>query len=149
MIVNFSLPIYYTQVYAKPKTTTRKLKSGKIKTTIKTEHTFMVAMNWYRNVNPFTEHKVKEHYHKIILKHLEALKGKKSTRYTIRYKLFHKSKICDAMNVISIIDKYLCDALQEGEIVVDDNVQHYKYGSWIVGGLDKLNPRMEIELELM
>lgn len=143
MALKIELPIYYTLEYKRPKTVKRKTKKGFVTKQI-TERTFLVGMNWYRNADKFVEHKVKEHYHKIILDALEGLNGTWEGKYSVEHKLFYKNKLCDAMNIIAVIDKYFNDAIQEKGLIVDDNVQFYTEGNWSVDGQDKENPRLEI-----
>jgi hypothetical protein len=50
------------------------------------------------------------------------------------------------MNVVSLTSKFTNDALQIYGSVVNDNVQYCIKESAIVGGQDKVNPRVEITI---
>lgn len=107
----------------------------------------LVGMNKFRNYHFYKKNEIKKHYHKLIE---TALKDKNYIgleQYKVHYKLHYKTASCDAMNIISMIDKFLNDALQEIKLISNDNVGYYKKGSWEVAGVDKLNPRIEIEIE--
>ena len=53
----------------------------------------------------------------------------------------------DKTVLVSMIDKFLNDALKENGIIADDNVKIYKRITGEVAGQDKQNPRVEIEVE--
>lgn len=113
----------------------------------KKNKTVLVSMNKYRNYPYFTQNRLKRDYHSLISFSLlegkyEPLKG----GYEIRYKLYYKNSNCDMANVISMIDKFLNDALKENKIITDDNVKIYKKITGEVAGQDKQNPRVEIEI---
>ncbi len=143
--IKLTLPIYYTYKYARPKTIKRKLK-GKTITKQITERTFLVGMNWFRNENPFTIDKVKVHYHRLVSEQLQGLGLKIPNKYTTEYKVFYKSKVCDATNIIPVLEKFSLDALQDLGVTKEDNVE-YHIGSdgWTVE-FDKENPRIEITI---
>jgi hypothetical protein len=48
---------------------------------------------------------------------------------------------------VSVIDKFLNDALQDCGVVVNDNIKFYKHMIATVKEVDKLNPRIEIIVE--
>ena len=123
------LPIYYTFKYKTKK-----------------DKTVLVGINWYRNTHFQLETKVKKYYQALVRSKL-SVKTEQFEQYKIHYKLFYKSKVCDASNIIPIIDKYLNDTIQEMGLLINDNVNYYKQSSWEVVGQDKENPRVEIELE--
>ena len=112
----------------------------------KKDKNIMVALNWYRNVNHFLNNDVKKHYHKLVIDEIASCKFKKMQLYKINYKLYYSDKRTDLMNVVSVIDKYFQDALQKLELTDDDNVEHCQEISCRVAGLDKKNPRVEIEV---
>ena len=114
----------------------------------KKDKTVLVSMNKYRNYPYFTQNRLKRDYHSLIKSFVlkqkfEPLRGE----YEIRYKLYYKNSKCDMANIISMIDKFLNDALKENGIIADDNVKIYKKITGEVAGQDKRNPRVEIEIE--
>lgn len=108
--------------------------------------TVLISMNWYRNAHFQTESKVKKYYHQLVfalLKKGNKLKGK----IKVHYKLYYKNSRSDLMNVVSVVDKYLLDALQEAKIIENDNVLTYQECHIEVAGQDKINPRLVVILE--
>ena len=126
--MRITLPIYYTHKYKTKK-----------------DKTEMVGMNGYRNNHYQINNKIKKHYHKLVKEQLEGIAGIES-KYRIRYKLYPKNKRSDMMNVISVIDKFLNDALQELAVVDNDNVENYIKCSCEVARIDRENPRIECEI---
>ena len=104
-------------------------------------------MNWYQRANGFQINEVKKAYHELIRLKLLSNKEKIKGSYQVRYKYFYKNDNSDLKNVTSVIDKFFNDALQELGIVKNDNVKYFKESIDRVGGMDKKNPRVEIEVE--
>lgn len=109
--------------------------------------TFLMSMNWYRNSHYQTECKIKHKYHDLVKRRLKGVKTKMTGFVKVSYNLYYKNSQSDLMNVISIIDKYLMDALQELELIENDNVKTYVECIIKVAGEDKTNPRVEIIVE--
>lgn len=106
--------------------------------------TVMVALNWYRNVHYLTNDRVKKFYAGVITDYIEGepiLEGE----IHVHYKIYWKRKGTDGGNVRSVIEKYVLDAIQElnlitndnAEIVVTDSAEYHQ---------DKKFPRAEITL---
>ena len=105
--------------------------------------TVLIGLNWYRNAHYHELNKIKNLYtREIFLK----LRGDKTVfeRYCVEYNLYYKNISCDLMNVVSVIDKFFQDALQDLKIVSNDNVKHCCNVSSRVIEQDKINPRIEI-----
>ena len=121
-----TLPVYYTH----------KVK-GKDKT-------ILVGLNVYERMHHHPLDKMKKHYYALIAKNLNKIliRGKIKTEYTYYY----KNKQSDAPNVVACIDKMFMDALQLNGVIKEDNVQNYIGSTWVVGGADKLNPRIEVKV---
>ena len=64
----------------------------------------------------------------------------------VSYTLYPSNSNCDLMNVVSVIDKFLNDALQDCGVVVNDNIKFYKGMTATVKEIDKDNPRIEIKI---
>ncbi|MHA1447945.1 MAG: hypothetical protein ACTSP4_00795 [Candidatus Hodarchaeales archaeon] len=63
------------------------------------------------------------------------------------YTLYKKDKrVVDISNVLCIHDKFFCDALVEYNKLEDDNFNFLKKITYLYGGIDKENPRVEIEI---
>ena len=60
--------------------------------------------------------------------------------------MYYKNPNCDGANIISLIEKFTLDALQENGVIVNDTVKNHKGTMWEVIGQDKENPRCEIKI---
>lgn len=124
------LPIYYTKHFKTKK-----------------DKTFLVGLNWYRNAHYFIQNEVKKYYHELVSLALRDFVVDTLTSYRVKYRLYYKNPSSDLMNVVSIIDKFLNDAIQDLGLVKNDNVKFYKKCFIEVVKQDKDNPRVEIEIE--
>jgi hypothetical protein len=122
-MVRLSLPIYYT--YG--------------------NNTVLYSINWNRNAHHHEINKAKVYFETLVsdkLKELEPIQGK----FRVRYTYWYKNKLSDGSNVVCQIEKAFLDAIQKIGLVENDNVMFHCGSCWRVGGLDKENPRMDIEL---
>ena len=53
----------------------------------------------------------------------------------------------DIANVCSVVDKFFCDAMVEAGKLPDDNAKVIDQVVYKYGGIDKGNPRVEIQVE--
>ena len=128
-MIILELPIYYT-----------------FERKTKKDNKILVGMNWYRNAHYRNSNLVKQHYHKLI--HSKVTQSQKlKDKYMVSYMLYPSNANCDLMNVVSVIDKFLNDALQDSGIVVNDNIKFYKHMIATIKEIDKINPRIEIIIE--
>ena len=102
--------------------------------------------NWYRTAHHFTSNQVKQ----IFKDHIEAmdLSPLPKGQYRFSYVLF-PARTVDVMNPCAVIDKFVCDALAELGIIQDDNMKILPEFSFRFGGIDKNNPRCELEITPM
>ena len=141
------LPIYYTKEYKRGKTMKRKNKEGKVITKVVYEHTFLVGMNWYRNVDPYTNNEVKTWYDEEITKQLGVNPDlTKPFQYTLNLKLYYSNPSCDGSNIFSLMEKYTLDSLQKLGWVKQDNVKFHTGTTTEVVGKDSDNPRVVAEI---
>lgn len=120
------LPIYYT-----------------IERKTKKNTTHLVGLNWIRNIHHHLKNNIKQEYHELVA---QATKGQEPIigKFCTRYVYYYKSKVSDATNVISQVEKFALDGLIEAEMVEEDNVLfHCRSGGWHVEE-DKENPRLKI-----
>lgn len=126
--ITIVLPVYYTEKYKTKK-----------------DKTFLVGMNWYRNAHFILNNKVKHSYHEIIKKKVNNIKFK---RIILTYRVYIKRKGTDGHNIRSIIEKFLLDGLVESKAIKNDSTPDFvledKGTKYFI---DKLNPRMEIDIE--
>lgn len=102
----------------------------------------LVSLNWYRNAHYGIKDKVKKEYHEIVFEQLRGAKQPFQKRIRVKYRLFYKRGDCDLMNVVSVLDKFLLDALVKAGMIKDDNVNKYISCHAEVGGKDSENPRL-------
>lgn len=124
--------------------TQRQLKDGSL---TKPTKRFWLSLNNYRNWHYQSSDNCKKKFKEAIkpdimnLPNLSALWGAVRMDYTY----FPKTKaLSDVGNFVSVVDKFFCDALVECGKLKDDNYIHVPGYSGEFGGVDKLNPRMEV-----
>lgn len=107
---------------------------------------FTLNLNTYRNSQAFVLNKVKQLYTDIMLKELEPLPvfNKIRLTYTVYTGSSHKS---DVMNWASVVDKFFQDTMVKAGKLIDDNYQYVPEVISRFGGIDKVNPRVEILIE--
>ena len=105
---------------------------------------FILNLNNYRNAHHFTLNKAKTIYHQLVK---EQLIGQERFHWLqLHYKIYRKDKRkYDGNNVVCIVDKFLMDALVEYKVISDDDINHVGYYTWEHCGVDKDNPRVEVE----
>lgn len=123
------LPIYYTQEF--------KTKPNK---------TSLVGMNLYRNAHHFLQNNMKKHFQDLVIEQLPSV-VEVIQQFTVTYKLYYKSPVCDASNIVALIEKFYLDAIKEHGLIIDDNVNYHISSSWQVVAQDKTNPRIEVTIK--
>jgi Holliday junction resolvase RusA-like endonuclease len=103
-------------------------------------------MNAYGNTNTFTNNEVKKAYLEAIR---EQVEGKViQTPVEITYRVYKQSKRrLDKMNVVSVVSKYLMDALVDCGCFTDDNDDYIKKEIILPTKYDKNNGRVEINIK--
>jgi len=100
-------------------------------------------LNTYRNLNFIVNNQVKKTYLESLRGQLEGLEIQ--TPVEIEYKVYKASKrLLDKMNVVSIVSKYLLDAITELNCWQDDNDKFVKKETILPTELDRDNPRVEV-----
>lgn len=128
--IRLTLPIYYEFEY--------KTKKNKMA---------LVGMNNYKNWHFLVANKVKQHYHKLVGELVvDNIPDKPWEQFSIEYFLFYKNKRSDGNNIISVIDKYLLDSLQEHGVIVNDTNDNYLESNWRVVEQSKENPRVRVQI---
>lgn len=122
------LPLYYTKKYKTKK-----------------DKTFIVNQNWYRNTNHFLSNEVKKYYHELVDRQKDLVCSPcKSYKLTMR--VYYKNPSSDPSNSIAVLEKFALDGMIASGIIHEDNMMHHFGTSWEVAGIDKENPRVEIEI---
>lgn len=110
--------------------------------------------NWFLNLNNFTQaskntgyrNSLKQKYSVLIkpqIRRLKPITGQVKIIYTV-YR--HDNRTFDIGNVGAIVDKFTSDCLVDCGIIEDDNYTIVKAVEYIWGGVDKDNPRCDVEL---
>ena len=123
------LPIYYIQEF--------KTKANK---------THLVGMNLYRNAHHFLQNAMKKHFQELVLEQLPSVE-QQLKQFTVDYKVYYKSPVCDGSNIVALIEKFYLDAIKTHGLISDDNVNYHVGSTWSVAGQDKENPRIEIAIK--
>jgi Holliday junction resolvase RusA-like endonuclease len=104
-----------------------------------------INLNWYRNAYFHSINKSKILYKEQIQSQLEGLVL--NPPVTITYTYYPPDKrLSDLGNVLTIQSKYFEDALVELGYLEDDNHNIINQIIYRVGTLDKVDPRVEIEI---
>lgn len=107
---------------------------------------FYFGLNIYRNAHYQLNNKTKIAYKEAIKSQIQDLPV--FEKIVLRYTLFPKTKkLCDISNILSIHDKYFCDALIELGKLPDDNYLYLPKVIYRIGNIDSINPRVEIEIK--
>jgi len=126
--IHITLPVYYTQTFK-----------------TKADKTFLVNLNWYRNAHYFIKNSVKQWFNTDIISQLTAQSAQPITgTYELAFVYYYKSVVSDLDNVCAMANKSFNDAAQAYGLVENDNVKFCRKSCYFVGGLDKLNPRVEV-----
>lgn len=125
--MQITLPIYWTQSFK-----------------TKPDKTWLCGMNAYRNWHYHTSSSWKNEFHQLVCDQLDT--NKSFNQFILSIKLYYKN-ICDASNVVPLMEKVVLDTLQEQGILTNDNVNYHLGTCWEVAGCDKANPRCEITLK--
>jgi len=100
-------------------------------------------MNIYRNLNFMVNNQMKVIYHDLMQDQLGNLKLK--TPIDLRFTLYKgQNRKSDRANVLSIVEKFFCDALVEFKCIPDDNDDFIRSTYYETGGVDRSDPRVEI-----
>lgn len=101
-------------------------------------------LNWYRNAHYQINNAAKSQYKLELLPQL-AKARKLQWPVKINYRYFLRQK-CDVSNVHAVVEKYFLDVLVELGKLPDDSIQYVVGASYIAAGIDRKNPRAEIEI---
>ena len=106
---------------------------------------FTLNLNQYRNAHYHVLNKAKVNYKEIIKGKLPDIKLK--TPILIIYTLYPKTRrLTDIGNVCCVHQKFFEDALTEHGLIEDDNYLFINTTVFRFGKVDKLNPRVSIEI---
>ena len=108
--------------------------------------TALVGLNWYRNAHHMLSNKVKAHYHELVKKQIGDTVI--TTGIRLHYKVYAQRNGTDGHNIRAVMEKFICDGLVESGVIKDDSIEYLK-GDSSEYFIDKLNPRIDIYIELL
>lgn len=112
---------------------------------IKNDRSWILNLNNYRNTHFQILNQAKHLYKDFMQEQIVILPSLQ--RIAVRFILFPRTqRMVDTSNVCSIHDKFFMDALVEAHKLPDDNYRHYVETGYKFGGIDKGNPRVDIEI---
>lgn len=102
-------------------------------------------LNNYRNWHPHLSNELKKRYKDIAKHKLEDGFDSLEDPIELTFIMYRgdKRKV-DRANVLSIHEKFFCDALVELGFIQDDNDKYITSSHYYSGGVDKANPRVDI-----
>lgn len=101
-------------------------------------------LNTYRNAHHHASNQAKRQYKEEMREQIGRI-VKLTWPVKIRYRYFLARK-GDVANVHAVVDKFFLDALVELGRLPDDNVQFVVGADYMFAGIDRGNPRCEIEI---
>jgi len=113
------------------------------------EYSFRLNLNIYRNTHHSILGKAKISYKEELLRinpHIMSLKYDEPVR--LYFVLWKPSKRrIDRANICSIVEKFACDVLTECGVWEDDNDEYILSTTYLTAGVDKENPRVELNIK--
>ena len=105
-----------------------------------------LSVNWYRNAHYRASNSAKKKFKKSIESQLNQF-DKFTPPLKIKYTYYAKmNNNPDLDNFIGVAKKFFQDALSESGLIPDDNVHYIIANSEKYGGIDRENPRVEVEV---
>lgn len=97
---------------------------------------------------PHRKHRAKDIYTALMKEQCQGVYPvPKGIQIKIIYTMFQQSRrLTDVANVCSVVDKLACDAMMHWGTLPEDNWTVIPMVGYRYGGVDKLNPRVEIEI---
>jgi len=105
---------------------------------------------------PLNQNKYRNAHHRVLYNAKLAFQGEVypqlrgrvvKTPVRLVYSVWLARRGSDLMNIGSVVDKFLCDALVHAGVIPDDNHRHIRQVEFIFAGIDSKNPRVEVEIQ--
>ena len=104
---------------------------------------YILNLNYYRNWQGHQSNIIKQTYKELAGELIKGLKFEHKIR--IDFTLWKATKRrTDRANVLSVHEKFFCDALTEFGCIPDDNDDYIVSQTYKTGGIDRENPRVDI-----
>ena len=111
---------------------------------------FILNLNNYRGTHYRVLTNAKSNFQDIVINMdlRQQLRGMYLNPIRVTYTYYPASnRKYDSMNVASIIDKFLMDALVKSDVIRDDNYKLVLWPNFIHGRVDRDNPRCDVSIE--
>lgn len=106
---------------------------------------YYLNLNYYRNWHFNQSNSIKRKFCENMGCFLTGVKF--ALPIEISFKLYKSSRRhIDRSNILSIAEKFFCDALVQYGCIPDDSDEYIAATNYKTGGIDKENPRIEIEV---
>lgn len=103
-----------------------------------------INLNYYHTWHKHERNNIKKQYQSEVE---SQIKGATSSIIRLELVLFKGSKRkCDRSNVLCLHEKFACDALVKNGFIEDDNDNFIESTLYLTGGVDKDNPRVEMNI---
>ncbi len=143
MSIIISMPLYITKGFVCKKRRRVLDKNGKPK-----PRKYHINLNNYRNWHSQLSNSLKIMYKEIAVKKFDKLGlWQIETPIKLTFTMYRGDKRrVDRANVLSIHEKFFCDALVEESLLTDDNDEYITSSHYYTGEIDRDNPRVDIEI---
>jgi len=106
---------------------------------------YHLNLNNYRNWRSAVSNNLKKKYKEVVSSQLKGVKLKYPIEIKFTYIKSQNRKV-DRANVLSVHEKFFCDALVESGCIPDDNDLYIKKTTYVSNGVEPGNGRVEIEI---
>lgn len=109
-----------------------------IETGVRKKRKHYLNLNLYRNFPYHLNNSLKRELKRIVEPLLPSPEEVHYEHFELEYKLYLPNRLGrDISNLLSVIDKFFCDALVENGNVPDDNYKYLKKVVYMYGGMDE------------
>ena len=113
----------------------------------KADKVFILNINVYRNCHHMTLNQAKIAWKEIVARSTAGMVNADSGPFNFTYTVFPATnRKFDLANVLSVVQKFTDDALIEFGFISDDSYKIIPKIDYRFGGVDKENPRVELEI---
>ena len=111
---------------------------------------YHINLNNYRNWHHQVSNNVKARYSDLACARLRLHSNKQYKKIKLEFTYYKPTKAKrDRSNILSIHEKFFCDAMTKIGMIPDDNDDYIKSSHYVSGGLDRENPRVEIKIVIL
>jgi len=109
-----------------------------------------INLNNYRNLHHQVSNNLKRQYSDLACAKLYKHKNKMYSKIKLEFTYYKPTKAKrDRANILSIHEKFFCDAMTKAGVIPDDNDDYIKSSYYCSGGLDRENPRVDIKIIIL